>query len=120
MPATVVDAPKTIVSRPRFVKSRSIEKVRPHHGEKPFERLVDEAFDGPVMRLSQRLRLLEEAGNRRICKGDALDLIASKQRELEKKHAIRKPSPRRIFATHFAAFAASYVLLALGWCLVMG
>ena len=39
----------------RFVKCRQIENP-PQHGEKPYVRLVEEAFDGPTLRLSKRLR----------------------------------------------------------------
>lgn len=97
---------------------RPIEKP-PAHGEKPFAQLVTEAFDGPVLRLSRKIKLLEEADNRDIRRGDALDLIAHAQRRLEKKHRVRPWHPAELFATQYAAFAAAYVTLAVAWCAVM-
>jgi hypothetical protein len=106
--------------RKRFVPARVIEKNPPQHGEKPFARLVADAFDGPVLRLSQKMKLLEEADNRKIRRGDALDLIAATQRELEAKHAVRKPTGRlEIFFKQYAVFVACYVAFALIWCGVM-
>ena len=48
--------------------------------------MVTEAFDGPVLRLSRRMDLLEKAAERRIRRGDALDLIEAVKREKEAKH----------------------------------
>jgi hypothetical protein len=103
----------------RFVRSRTIEKEPPRHGEKPFGKLVTEAFDGPVLRLSQRISLLEEADRRQIRRGDALDLIAATQREFEARHAVKPPSKVQEFVTKYAAFAACYVAFALSACAVM-
>src|SRR5438128_1497815 len=105
-------ASPSIVVRPRMIPSRVIEKVPPKHGEKPFEQLVADAFDGPVLRLSQRMRLLEEAGNRKIRRGDAIDLIESFKQQAEQKHSVRKPGRKTIFAKQFAAFATVYALAA--------
>ena len=110
--------PASLVGGPRFVKSRQIEKP-PQHGEKPYVQLVDDAFDGPVLRLSQRLRLLEEATTRKIRRGDALDVISSTQRRREKQFAVKRRSPMELFATRYAAFVAGYLALAIAWCVVM-
>ncbi len=101
----------------RQVKSRQIEKP-PQHGEKPYAQLVDEAFDGPVLRLSTRLRLLEEATTRKIRRGDAIDLIGATQRRREELFAVKRRNPLGIFATQYAAFAAGYVVLAIAWCML--
>ena len=121
-PASVAArAPIPPAPRQRFVPSRVIEKNPPRHGEKPYVQLVADAFEGPVLRLSQKMKLLEEADNRKIRRGDALDLIAATQRKLEAKHRqIRKPvSPLAIFAKQYAVFVACYVAFALIWCGVM-
>lgn len=89
------------------------------HGEKPFEQLVTDAFDGPVLRLSQRMRLLEEAENRKIRRGDAIDLIELTRGQLEAKHAVKKPSIAKTIAVRFGAFAAVYAVAALAWCLLL-
>jgi len=82
--------------------------------------LVADAFDGPVLRLSEKLRLLEEADNRKIRRGDALDLIAATQRKLEAKHRVNRHASRlAIFLKQYAVFVACYLALALIWCLVM-
>src|SRR5882757_6772519 len=93
------------------LRFRPIEKP-PQFGEKPYATLVDAAFDGAVLRLSKRLRLLEEADARKIRRGDALDVIASTQRRREKALAIQPRKPLSIFATRYAAFAAAYLALA--------
>ena len=108
-----------VAERPRFVRSRVIEKNPPRHGEKPYEQLVREAFDGPRLRLSRKVKLLEEADTRKIRRGDALDLIAATRRELEAKHAVKKPGALEIFFKQYAAFVACYVTFALVWCGVM-
>ena len=105
--------------RPRLVVSRTIDRSVRLHGEKPFEQLVTEAFDGPVLRLSKRIKLLEVAEDRHIRRGDALDLIESVQREIEEEHAIRPPSKLAVFVKHMAVFAASYAIVALMWCLLI-
>lgn len=105
--------------RQNLVPTRPIELTPPKHGEKPFEQLVRDSFDGPVLRLSQRMRLLEEAENRKIRRGDAIDLIAMTRQELEAKHAVKKPSKARSVAIRFGAFAAVYAAAALAWCLVV-
>ena len=89
------------------------------HGEKPYAQLVEEAFEGPVLRLSRKLRLLEEATNRQIRRGDALDLITSTQRRLEKQHAVVPPRKAVVFARRFATFAAVYIAAAVAWCIVL-
>jgi hypothetical protein len=105
--------------RPRLVPSRTIDRsVRPH-GEKPFEQIVSESFDGPVLRLSRRIKLLEVAEERHIRRGDALDLIESVQREIEEEHAIRPPGKTAVFVKHFGFFAGSYAIVALVWCLLV-
>lgn len=113
-------APIPPAPRKRIVTARVIEKP-PQHGEKPYAQLVRDAFDGPVLRLSQRMKLLEEADNRKIRRGDALDLIAATQRELEVKYDIApRENKWRKFFTRYAAFVACYVLLALIWCVILG
>jgi hypothetical protein len=113
-------APIPPAPRKRSLTARVIEKNPPQHGEKPFAQLVRDAFDGPVLRLSQRMKLLEEADNRKIRRGDALDLIAATQRELEAKHAVNKPAGRiEKFIKQYAVFVACYVAFALIWCGVM-
>ena len=102
----------------RFVRSRQIEKP-PRFGEKPYAQLVENAFDGHVLTLSKRLRLLEEATNRGIRRGDALDVIASEQRRREKKHRIRHRSATELFIAQYVAFAAGYIALAGAWCAVL-
>ena len=103
------------VAQGRF---REIE-APPKHGEKPFVQLVDEAFKGTALGWSNRMRLLEEATNRKIRRGDALDVIAFTQRQREKELGIKPRRAMQIFTTHFAAFAAGYLALALAWCAVM-
>lgn len=107
------------VKRSRFLRPRRIEKEPPRHGEKPYEQVVAEAFDGPVLSLSERLKLLEIADSRRIRRGDALDLIAATRRALEAKHAVSIPGRLEIFVRQYAAFAACYVSFALVSCVVM-
>jgi hypothetical protein len=119
-PAPTPPAPTPPAPRKRVVAARVIEKTPPQHGEKPYARLVADAFDGPVLRLSQRMKLLEEADNRKIRRGDALDLIAATQRELEAKHKVRKPvHPLEIFVKQYAVFVACYIAFGLIWCGVM-
>jgi len=105
--------------RRRALLARAIEKTPPQHGEKPFERLVAEAFDGPVLRLGKQLSLLEEAGNRKIRRGDAIDLIEATRAELEAKHAIYTPGRTGMFLRRYATFVACYVAVALIWCAIM-
>jgi hypothetical protein len=109
----------SLVVRPRLVPSRTVDRSPRLHGEKPFEQLVIEAFDGPVLRLSRRIKLLETADDRRIRRGDALDVIESVQREVEEEYAIRPPGKIATFAKRFGAFAAAYVVIALAWCLLI-
>ena len=109
----------TLVQRPRFVRSRPIEKEPPKHGEKPYEELVAAAFDGPVLRLSQKMKLLEEADNRKIRRGDAIDLIEAMRREMRAKYAVKKPSAMQIFVKQYAVFVACYMAFALVWCVVL-
>ena len=109
----------SLVARPRLVPSRTLDRSVRLYGEKPFEQLVAEAFDGPVLRLSRRIKLLEVAEDRHIRRGDALDLIESLQREIEEEHAIRPPSKPAMFAKHFAAFAGAYAIVALIWCILI-
>ena len=99
----------SLVVRPRLVRSRAVDLAPRYHGEKPYQQVVTEAFDGPVLRLSRRMKLLEIADDRHIRRG----------RDLESKHAIRRPGKAGIFARHFAAFAAAYAVMALVWCLVV-
>ena len=117
MSASVSVATASMVSHGRFAKSRSIEKT-PQYGEKPYAKLVDDAFDGPMLKISQRLRLLEEADMRKIRRGDALDVIHATQRRREKQFAVKPKKPLGIFATHYAIFAAGYAALAAAWCIV--
>ena len=109
----------SLVTRPRFVRSRSIESRPPRYGEKPYEQLVRAAFDGPVLRLSEKLRLLEEADNRYIRRGDALDLIHATRRELEAKHRVRPHGRLHRFFTRYAIFVACYIMFALIWCVIL-
>lgn len=104
---------------PRFIHRRTVERVAPRHGEKRYEQLVAEAFDGPVLRLSEKLRLLEEADNRRIRRGDALELMSTIQQELEAAHDIPRAGRLRRFARRFCVFAAAYALLALAACVIV-
>ena len=78
-----------------------------------------EAFDGPVLRLSRRLKLLEIAEERRIRRGDALDAIDMVQRDIESQHSIRPACKTCVFIKRFATFAAAYVIVALVWCLIV-
>jgi len=113
-----IASPAGLVQRPRFVKSRQIEEP-PRHGEKPYKQLVEESFDGPVLRLSQKLRLLEEADNRHIRRGDAIDLITATRHRLEKKFSIPRPTKTSIFIRHFACFATVYLVFALACCAIV-
>jgi hypothetical protein len=109
-----------LVVRPRLVPNRTLGTTATmrlqQQVQKPFEHLVAEAFDGPVLRLSRRIKLLETAEERQIRRGDALDAIETVRREIEARHAIRPPSKALNFAKHFAAFATVYALVALAWC----
>ena len=117
MPASAFSpASPTLVVRPRLVTSRVVDRSIRLREEKPFEQLVAEAFDGPVLRLSKRIKLLEVSDERHIRRGDALDIIEHVQREIEEQHAIRPPGKFTAFARHFAAFAMAYALVALAWC----
>ena len=111
-------SPAALVRHPSFVPARPIEKP-PQYGEKPYDQLVTESFDGPVLRLSSRLRLLEEADSRHIRRGDAIDLINATQRRLEKEFRIRRPTPLQTFVTRYATFVAFYVAVAVAWCAVV-
>lgn len=111
---------EALTGRPaRFVRSRSIEKELPKHGEKPFETLVADAFDGPVLRLTEKMSLLEEADRRHIRRGDALDLIAATRRDLEAKAGARPPGKLHTFFTRYFVFVACYVMFALIWCVIL-
>src|SRR4029079_18465979 len=107
-------APSPSFRRPR----RAIEKP-PQHGEKPFARLVEESFEGHTLRLSRRMRLLEEADTRKIRRGDALDLIDMVQRDLNTLHRVTPQSTPGKFARKYFAFAAGYLALAMAWCALM-
>jgi hypothetical protein len=121
MPVSASFTPNSpsLVVRPRLVVSRQVDTSWQYHGEKPFEQLVAEAFDGPVLRLTRRIKLLEKADERHIRRGDAIDLIETTRRALEKKHSVRPPSRGSIFAKHFVAFAAAYAVVAMTWCLLI-
>jgi hypothetical protein len=93
--------------------------MRLHGGAKPFEQLVAEAFDGPVLRLSRRIKVLEIAEERQIRRGEALDVIEAVQRDIETKHAIRRPGGTIVFLKRFVVFAAAYAVVALAWCLIL-
>jgi hypothetical protein len=108
-----------LVTRPRFVRSRSIEKEPPRHGERPYEQLVRAAFDGPVLRLSEKLKLLEEADNRHIRRGDALDLIAAVRGELEETYRVRPHGRLHHFMTRYAIFVACYAMFAAIWVVIL-
>jgi hypothetical protein len=109
-----------LVAGNRFVKSRTIEKVPLEQGEKPYEQLVKDAFGGkPEIRMSHRLKLLEEADERKIRRGDAIDFIESVQRKNQSRLKVPARSPGKTFALHFAAFAAVYIVAAAAWCLVI-
>ena len=118
MPASATATVSADVSRPRPRNFRPIEKP-PQHGEKPFAQLVEEAFEGPNLRISRRMRLLEEADTRKIRRGDALDVIDAIQRDRDRQFAILPRSASRLFTRKFLAFAAAYVVLAAAWCTVM-
>jgi hypothetical protein len=118
--ASTASAIGGIVSRPtRFVRSRSIESEKLYHNQKPFAQMVAGAFDGPVLRLSERMKLLEEADNRHIRRGDAIDLIEFTRRELQAKHAVRPHGRLHTFMTRYAIFVACYVMFGLIWCVVL-
>jgi hypothetical protein len=112
--------PTAKLRRPRReVLARAIEKTPLQHGEKSYERLVAEAFDGPVLRLTNKIKLLEEADTRKIRRGDALDLIDAIRRELEAKHCVYKPGRVGTFLRQYAVFAACYAMIALIWCALL-
>jgi hypothetical protein len=122
MPASsfVSTRPVGLVAGNRFVKSRAIETVPPRDGEKPYEQLVLDTFNGKAeIRMSSRLKLLEEADDRKIRRGDAIDFIDAVQRRNEKKHRVPARSPGKTFALRFAAFAAVYLAVAAAWCLII-
>jgi hypothetical protein len=101
------------------VRSRVIEKNPPQHGEKPYEQLVADAFEGPALRLSNKLKLLEEADTRKIRRGDAIDLITATQAALEGRHAVKRQRTVQTFVIRYAMFAACYVVVALIWCVIL-
>ena len=103
--------------RPRSRPPLDKEPLR--HNEKPFERLVIESFDGPVLRLGARIKLLEIADSRKIRRGDAIDFIDATRRALVKKHAVSVPGRLELFFRQYAVFVACYVAFALVWCVVM-
>jgi hypothetical protein len=103
----------------RLVRCRQVEKIAPQHGEKPYEQLVAESFDGPVLRLSQKLKLLEEADSRHIRRGDAIALIETLQAQLELAFAVPRPSKTRVFVRRFCLFVAAYALVAMAACLLL-
>ena len=80
---------------------------------------MDDAFDGAVIRLSEKLRLLEEADRRHSRRGDAIDAIESTRRRLENRYAVRHPSAMHVFFRRYAFFATGYMLLAIAWCFVV-
>lgn len=88
----------------------------PKYGEQPFARLVDNAFNGATLSLSNRLRLLEEADTRKIRRGDALDVITTVRKRREKALAITPSSAIQVFVKRYAAFVAGYLALAIAWC----
>lgn len=96
-----------------------VEKTAPRHGEKPYEQLVAESFDGPVLRLSRKIRLLEEADLRHIRRGDALELMESLTDQLERAHSVPRASKTALFLRRFALFAAGYAILALAGCVIV-
>ena len=108
--------------RPRLVPNRALGvtlSLRQPTGQKPFEQLVAEAFDGPVLRLSRRIKLLETAEERHIRRGEALDAIDMVQRDIESQHSIRPARGTCVFVKRFAAFATAYAIVALVWCLIV-
>jgi hypothetical protein len=112
----------SLIVRPRLVPSRTIGTIGQTlrlQGERPFEQVVAEAFDGPVLRLSQRIKVLEVAEQRHIRRGDALDVIETVQRELEQKHDLRPPCRTCVFLKRFGIFAAVYVVVAMTWCMLI-
>src|ERR1051325_7943771 len=113
-----VVTPSMVSGRARFVKSRPVNQPG-RYGEKPCVKVVEGAFAGPVLRLSARLRLLEEADQRGIRRGDALDAINNIQRARQKQFKLMPRTATQIFARHFAGFAAAYIVLAIAWCGVM-
>jgi len=103
----------------RPLRCRAVEKVAPRHGERPYEQLVADAFDGPVLRLSEKLKLLEEADLRHIRRGDALELMDSVQHQIEAALAVKPPSKAAVFAKRFLIFAAAYGAVAGAACLML-
>ena len=116
---SLTPARATISIGQRLVRCRLVEKIAPRHGEKPYEQLVAESFDGPVLRLNRKLQLLEEADLRHIRRGDALELMESMQAQLEKAHCVRRPSTLQLFLRRFLLFAAAYAVLAVAACVVV-
>jgi hypothetical protein len=115
-----VGGPRSGAVAPRPVRCRTVEKVAPLHGEKPYEQLVADAFDGPVLRLSEKIRLLEEADMRHIRRGDALELMESVQAQIEAALAVEKPGRAAVFAKRFLFFAVAYGAAAAAACVILG
>ena len=72
-----------------------------------------------MLRLSQKIALLEEAGRRNIRRGDAIDLIAATQDDLNSMHAVKPSSKLHTFFTRYAIFVACYVMFAAIWCVIL-
>ena len=112
--------PVGLVAGHRFVKSRILEKLPPKEGETPYEQLVEDAFAGkPEIKMSQRLKLLEEADGRKIRRGDAIDFVDAVQRKYQSRLKVPPRRPGKTFALHFAAFATVYIVAAAAWCLII-
>ena len=71
------------------------------------------------MSLSRRLKLMEEAEDRKIGRGEAIAVIKATQRRRAKQFKVESPSGLRAFGMRYALFAVGYLALALAWCAVM-
>jgi hypothetical protein len=89
--------------------------------EPSYPRLVADSFDGPVLRYSRRLALLDEADERGIARIEARQLIAAAQKRAQAAHpkTDRRPHPAVNKVLRAASFAGGYALLAAAWCWVL-
>ena len=107
-----------------FVSSRSSVQTQRinepgRFGEKPFAQLVDDAFDKAHLKWSRRLKLMEEAQERKIGRGEAIAVIKAAERRRAKQFKLESPTGLRAFGMRYAMFAAGYLALAIAWCVVM-
>jgi hypothetical protein len=110
----------------RFVEARTIADsptaVRKPARQLSYADLVAQSFEGPVLRYSTRLALIEEAEDRGIGAIEARQIIAAAQKHAQASHAKRDccfSSSAARGVMQFASFAAGFTVLATGWCWVM-